>query len=111
MDRVKNIMKLAQGEYVALEFVESMHSLCAPLQQLCAVGDSREAYLVGIVVPEPAPFAALVASVWGKPVDPNDKNAMARAAQDPAVHEALLKEMSVEAGRRGLKGWVASWRS
>ncbi|KAJ5069649.1 long-chain-fatty-acid--coa ligase 5 [Anaeramoeba ignava] len=52
IDRKKNIFKLAQGEYVAAEFLESIFVRCSAIAQIFVYGNSFQNYLVAIVVPD-----------------------------------------------------------
>ncbi|KAI9142081.1 acyl-CoA synthetase [Paraphysoderma sedebokerense] len=54
IDRKKNLIKLAHGEYVALEKLESIYASSQFVQRICLYGDSEKYFLVAIVVPIPA---------------------------------------------------------
>ncbi|XP_063060026.1 long-chain-fatty-acid--CoA ligase 6 [Engraulis encrasicolus] len=53
IDRKKHIFKLAQGEYISPEKIESIYIRSEPVSQLYVHGDSLQSCLVGIVVPDP----------------------------------------------------------
>lgn len=52
IDRVKNIIKLAQGEYVSVSRLEEIYVGNSPaIRQMYIYGNSLRAYLVAVVVP------------------------------------------------------------
>ncbi|CAB4381446.1 uncharacterized protein OCT59_028041 [Rhizophagus irregularis] len=52
IDRLKNIFKLAQGEYIAPEKIESIYCKHELVLQAFVHGESLQASLVGIIVPD-----------------------------------------------------------
>ncbi|XP_069055662.1 long-chain-fatty-acid--CoA ligase 1 isoform X2 [Pleurodeles waltl] len=53
IDRRKHIFKLAQGEYIAPEKIEIIYQRSEPVAQVFVHGESLQAFLVAIIVPDP----------------------------------------------------------
>ncbi|KAG8806535.1 hypothetical protein FRC17_004940, partial [Serendipita sp. 399] len=63
-DRTKqNVMKLSQGEFVALEKVESAYSTCPLIAQVFIYGQNTQNRLVALVVPEPPVLVKIIEKV------------------------------------------------
>ena len=98
IDRKKNIFKLAQGEYVAPEKIENAYVRSPFVAQIFVYGDSLQAELVGIVVPDPD-FALPWAKQHGLPED------LAALAADPKFRAAVFQSMQREAAAAKLRGF------
>jgi len=107
IDRVKNIMKLSQGEYVALESIENVYAACPVVQQIYVHGDSLESYLLAIVIPDPVVLAKVASEVWKKRVSETDLRMLNEAVRDKEVVRAVLDMLTKAGVRYGLKGYVS----
>lgn len=87
IDRKKNIFKLAQGEYIAVEYVESKFSRSEAVEQIWVYGNSLESALVAVVVPKPSWLSKF------------------SGAEDPAATKAMLEELTKTGKEAGLKGF------
>lgn len=105
IDRVKNIMKLSQGEYVALEKIENAYSGSPIIGQIFVHGDSLKDYLVGIVVPDPEFLVGLIKRVLGTTVVMADRKALDEAVGDVRIKEAVSEELAKQAKKSGLRGF------
>ncbi|KAI9183293.1 long-chain fatty acid-CoA ligase [Blastocladiella emersonii ATCC 22665] len=59
IDRKKNLVKLAHGEYIALEKLEAVYGESKYVARLCVYADSLRSYPIAIVQPVPAAIEAL----------------------------------------------------
>jgi len=64
IDRKKNMFKLSQGEYIAVEKVEGVYSQAPASGQLWVYGNSFKSFLIAVVVPN-ADFTAKYAQSQG----------------------------------------------
>ncbi|KAI5478889.1 long-chain acyl-CoA synthetase [Pseudohyphozyma bogoriensis] len=105
IDRIKNLVKLSQGEYVALEKVENIYGLCPLIAQIYVHGDGLKDHVVAVLVPDPEKFAPLAAKVLGKSIATTDIAALEAAAKDPKVVAAVGKELTPYAEKAKLNGF------
>ena len=97
-------MKLAQGEYVALEKIENLYSSSPIVSQIYVHGDSLQSYLVAVVVPDFLQLANLASEVFGKKITQDDLEELSGAIADQRIQRGVLSILSSEARRSGLKG-------
>ena len=95
IDRKKNVLKLAQGEYVSPERIENVYlGACTLLSSAFVHGDPIEAALVAVFGVEPEAFAPFASKVLGgdkTTISPTDRDALKKAAEDPRVRAAVQK--------------------
>ncbi|TKY88108.1 hypothetical protein EX895_002818 [Sporisorium graminicola] len=105
VDRVKSLLKLSQGEYVAIDNLSEFYGQNPLAAQLLVHGDSLRDYLIGISVPEPTTFAPLVSKILGKQVSAEDTAALSEACKDEKVIAAYLDQYTKIARKNKLKGY------
>ncbi|KAJ1555340.1 hypothetical protein HK096_003485 [Nowakowskiella sp. JEL0078] len=98
IDRLKNIFKLSQGEYIAPEKIENTlinHELVA---QAFVYGDSLQSTIVAVIVPDEDTFVKWANESYGV-------KKFEEHAANPAVVKALLKQLDTFCRTCGLKGF------
>jgi long-chain acyl-CoA synthetase len=94
IDRKKNVLKLAQGEYVSPERLENVYMGNSNLMTMAFVhGDGTQSHLVGIFGVDPATFGPFASKVLKKTVAADDLEAIKVAAKDPRVIKAFVKHL------------------
>ncbi|KAF2672698.1 acetyl-CoA synthetase-like protein [Microthyrium microscopicum] len=95
IDRRKQLLKLAQGEYISPERIENIIlSNLGYLQNGYIHGDSDKAHLVGLFGIEPEGFAPWASKILGTKFDMFDVEAMKQACMHPKVRKEALKDIN-----------------
>merc|ERR1711957_483212 len=101
IDRVKNIFKLSQGEYVAPEKLEVPLIKCKYINQICITGESVEDHVIAIIVPKKNEVIEFLKS---QDIQANHDNL--KTHLDSAVlKKEILKELDTLARASGAKGF------
>ena len=101
IDRVKNIFKLQQGEYVAPEKIENKLAKCKYVEQIFVYGDSLQNYLVGILVPKPGP---VIEFLKNKGIEANKDNYKDYFDDKDLIHD-ILNELETFSRSNDIKGF------
>ncbi|XP_044486841.1 long chain acyl-CoA synthetase 4-like [Mangifera indica] len=98
IDRKKNIFKLSQGEYVAVENLENIYSITPDIDSIWVYGNSFESFLVAVVNPNKVALERWAAEngVAG------DFNAL---CENPKAKEYMLGELTRVGKEKKLKGF------
>ncbi|ESQ28906.1 hypothetical protein EUTSA_v10023330mg [Eutrema salsugineum] len=98
IDRKKNIFKLSQGEYVAVENLENIYSHVAAIESIWVYGNSYESYLVAVVCP-----SKIQIEHWAK--EHNVSGNFESICQNAKTKEFILGEFNRVAKDKKLKGF------
>ncbi|RMZ77273.1 hypothetical protein DV738_g4504, partial [Chaetothyriales sp. CBS 135597] len=94
IDRRKNVLKLAQGEYCSPERLENVYlANLTYLAQAFIHGDSVQTFLVGIFGVQPDIFAPYASKILGRTIQDTDLEAVKAACKEPKVVEAIQKDL------------------
>lgn len=86
IDRKKNLVKLSNGEYIAIEHLESLYKTSTLVQNLCVYADSHQSYPVAVVNPIMKELEAVAAEKGLNLTEPADLCANA-ACRNAVLHD------------------------
>ena len=92
IDRIKNIFKLSQGEYIAVEKVENVYLQNDLIDQICVYGDSNQNYIVAVVVPNQKKLIAFMNA--SSVSDAVKQLEYAKMCEHKEVRKILLEELN-----------------
>ncbi|XWS40363.1 hypothetical protein CRYUN_Cryun18bG0134700 [Craigia yunnanensis] len=98
IDRKKNIFKLSQGEYVAVENVENTYSRCPLIASIWVYGNSFESFLVAVVVPERKALED-----WA--IEHNEAIDFKSLCENPKARKYILDELNSTGQKHQLRGF------
>ena len=102
IDRVKNIFKLQQGEYIAPEKIENKLAKCKYIEQIFIYGDSLQSYLVGILVPK---YKDVIDFLKNKGINDVTKENYKNYFEDPDLIKDILKTIDDYSRKNDIKGF------
>lgn len=98
IDRKKNLIKTLNGEYIALEKLESIYRSAPVVANICIYADDCQAKPVAIIVPAEPALKKLAASVG------IEDESIDQLAHNKKVQSAVLKELQAAGRAGGLSG-------
>lgn len=98
VDRVKNIFKLQQGEYIAPEKIENIYVRSKYVAQAYVYGNSMKSTLIGVIVPEET-----IIYEWAK--EHSLELDMSSLCKNTDLKETILKDVQAQGKMGGLKGF------
>ncbi|TXG64467.1 hypothetical protein EZV62_011461 [Acer yangbiense] len=99
IDRKKNIFKLSQGEYVAVESIENKYLRCPLITSIWVYGNSFESFLVAIVVPDRKALEDWAVNNLQEVVD------FKSLCENPKARKYILDELNSTGQKNELKGF------
>ncbi|KAH9656439.1 AMP-binding enzyme family protein expressed [Citrus sinensis] len=99
IDRKKNIFKLSQGEYVAVESIENIYLQCPLTTLIWVYGNSFESFLVAVVVPDRKALEDWAVNHLHEAVD------FKSLCENPKARKYVLDELNSTAQKHKLRGF------
>ena len=99
IDRLKNLIKLQGGEYIAIEYLESIYKSCPLVANGAVVANSEHNSPMMVVVAHPVNLPA-----FAKKNGLGNGEDLEQLCKDERVVDAALKELNAVGRKQGLKG-------
>ncbi|ODO08424.1 long-chain acyl-CoA synthetase [Cryptococcus wingfieldii CBS 7118] len=99
IDRLKNLVKLSGGEYIAIEYLESIYKSCPLVANGAVIANGEHNKPAMVVVGHPQNLPA-----FAKKNGLGDSEDLEHLCTDEKVVEAALKELNAVGKKAGLKG-------
>jgi long-chain acyl-CoA synthetase len=100
IDRRKNVLKLAQGEYISPERIENVYlANCGWIASAYVHGDSHQSFLVAIFGVAPDMFPQFASKVLGEKIEEGDVAKLKEVLGNKKIEKAVLKELE-KVGRK-----------
>ena len=101
VDRVKNIFKLQQGEYISPEKIENILMGSKYVDQIFIYGDTLQSYLIAFVYPNKREIINLLKTKFNNIDDNNYKNYL----EEDDVKKEVIKDIDTYGRKNDLKGF------
>ncbi|KIH93953.1 long-chain acyl-CoA synthetase [Sporothrix brasiliensis 5110] len=98
IDRKKNLIKTLNGEYIALEKLESIYRSAAVVANICCYADAQKAKPIAIIVPAEPALLKLAQSIG------ISGTSLEELAHNKKLQSAVLKELQAAGRQGGLSG-------
>lgn len=98
IDRKKNLIKTLNGEYIALEKLESIYRAAPVVANICVYADSSKAKPIAIIVPAEPALKILASSIGVQDAG------LEELVHNKKVQSAVLKELQAAGRNGGLMG-------
>jgi long-chain acyl-CoA synthetase len=98
IDRKKNLVKTLNGEYIALEKLESVYRAATVVANICVYADTQRAKPIAIIVPAEPALKKLAERIGV------EGNGMEDLVHNRQVQDAILKELQQAGKQGGLSG-------
>ncbi|CDO68066.1 hypothetical protein BN946_scf184347.g3 [Trametes cinnabarina] len=100
IDRIKNLVKLRGGEYIALERLESIYKSCNLVSNICVHANPNAQQPMAIIIPNEPHLRQMLEA---KGVDVDTKKSLQELCRNRAVADFVLKECNAVGKKNGFK--------